>query len=906
MKRIVLLVALLVMPFHTDAAEVNLLANPDFEGNQGKDAPAGWNASGNRQIKQALQLDTGHDGKHAAHLVCSEFTGEGPDHHAMICQTGAVGVVKDHWYSLSLWSKAEGIKAGTIDVALSNTRVWQNAGLADSFAPSPAWQKFEFLFKATSGLPAEASRLQFWFKGTGDLWLDDVVLCETRVEPAWFPQVSTEGVKNFVPNSSFECGPANWGSYSWGFKTWGGNIYRLEGVIDTGTAAHGHNSLKISLDPGNSPVFNFDYYEPVSQPVRRVLVANKGWFRVVPGDKYTLSAQIKADEDGLTAQLLAMNAPERPMKKAVRVSREWKRYEYTFSPAQSFIFIAVGLDLEESGRERGAIRIDSIQLEKGDRATRYEPRSPVESFIECPGGGYVSTNPASGLSFTISAYNGGDKKAIITGDTTLTDFFERPAGTKHSELALGPGEGKSVSVTGLAAGKSGFFRVAWRAGSNSNSVRCAMIDPGLSRQEDSPFGFNHAYPWDYLVSLARQSGIVWWRDWSVKWNTVEPVKGAFDFSSADIQVRRVLEAGGEVDVLLPFPSAGWSTTAKSNELEKAAGDNSYLKARMPFAYAPADLADFGRYAAAAASHYAGVKPRGVRTFEILNEPVYTTYALSAKFGYGVPDYVKMLEIANAEIKKVRPDAMVVGGIGAHADARFTRDFVTSGGLRHADILDIHMYDAPRPAEAFDDVFGELQELMATNGVPKPVWITEWGCYADDDPPAYPFTFGDQTMSRCKWPDERAATEHIVKFAAISLSRGVTKIFVHAGTCGTINGADAGGMLFEYGGAPRKMLAGIAAFTSIVGVPEKCVARVADPDCRAVIFKIRNGHVAVAWKPANAASGRKLLKAGGGLLHDIMGNQLTGEVVLSETPVYMLGANPEDVMRGLGVPVPKVR
>jgi len=155
------------------------------------------------------------------------------------------------------------------------------------------------------------------------------------------------------------------------------------------------------------------------------------------------------------------------------------------------------------------------------------------------------------------------------------------------------------------------------------------------------------------------------------------------------------------------------------------------------------------------------------------------------------------------------------------------------------------------------------------------------------------------MSRCRWPSERAATEHIVKFAAVSFSRGVRKIFVHAGTCGVINGADAGGMLFEYGGAPRKMLPGIAAFTSAIGVPEECVGNVADADCRASVFRTKTGFAAVAWKPAHGATGRKVEKAAGVTIRDIMGNELAGQLVLSDTPVYVLGANRESVIRSLG-------
>ena len=43
------------------------------------------------------------------------------------------------------------------------------------------------------------------------------------------------------------------------------------------------------------------------------------------------------------------------------------------------------------------------------------------------------------------------------------------------------------------------------------------------------------------------------------------------------------------------------------------------------------------------------------------------------------------------------------------------------------------------------------------------------------------------MNRCRWPSERAATEHLVKFAAVTFAHGVRNIFFHAGTCDWIMG-----------------------------------------------------------------------------------------------------------------------
>jgi hypothetical protein len=946
----VLLVLVTVTPCLS--AGTNLVANCAFEQSHIKPGvPDDWSSAGDPAIKQQLALDTGRDGKPCARLTCTEFNGDGPDHHAMLCQVGKVSVRGGQWYRLTFWAKGQGIRSGAVEVALSDTSRWENAGLAEAFSPGAQWEHFDFLFRAGQDLPAAASRLQFWFKSTGTLWLADVVLAESAVGQQWFPQISTEGVKNFVPNSSFECGAANWGSFTYGLSGWVGNLYRLEGALDQDVAQHGRHSLRIALTPKTFPVYYFDYYDPVRQPVRRVLAANRAWFRVKPGEKLTLSAYLRADAEGVAAQMVVNEAPGNLLRKQVTVGKEWQRSKFAFTSTQPFLFIAIGLDLEASGRDAATLWLDSVQLERGDHATAYEPRQPVESFIETGATVNIFTNTANGLTFTLRAFNNTDRTQTVLGKLQVKDFFDRALVTEERGFEVPSRRHASVTIPRLCQGSQGFFRVTWTPRSSAippavdpaapvgtrstaslssqrnedavervptspsvpkreflpgmvseqnepvSSLRCALITPAPAELPDSPLGFNHAYPWDFLVRLAREAGILWWRDWSAKWQTVEPAKGKFDFTAADTQIQRVLNLNSEVEVLLPFPSAAWSTTARADEVARAAGRDDYLRARLPCSYAPADLNDFGAYAAEVARHYEQSRPRGVTHFQILNEPVYTDYALPQKFGYTLTDYVRLLEAGSRALHAADPQCRVVGGISTDLEAGLTRDFVTQGGLQWVDVFDLHMYDPPRPAESFEDAFRSLADLMRAHGGPKPVWITEWGCYADDDPPCLPQTVGDPTMNRCRWPSERAATEHIVKFAAVSFAHGVRKIFFHAGTCGTINGPDAGGVLFTYGGAPRKMYAGVAALNRLLGVPDQCVKTVHDNGLLAYVFRTKDRAVAIAWCEAGQSGKLKLPPAI--QAYDIMGNACSpGDFVLGQSPVYLVGNQVEAVVGSL--------
>jgi len=223
--------------------------------------------------------------------------------------------------------------------------------------------------------------------------------------------------------------------------------------------------------------------------------------------------------------------------------------------------------------------------------------------------------------------------------------------------------------------------------------------------------------------------------------------------------------------------------------------------------------------------------------------------------------------------------------------------VAQGGLQWVDVFDLHMYDPARPAESFEESFSALEELIRAHGGPKPVWITEWGCYADDDPACLPESVGDATMNRCRWPSERAATEHIVKFTAVSFAHGVRKIFFHAGTCGTINGPDAGGVLFEYGGAPRKMYAGVAALTRLLGVPDECVKTLHSDGLAAYVFRVKDRAVAVAW--CEPGRSRRLKLAPTVQAYDIMGNPLSlKDAALEASPVYLEAKQAETILGSL--------
>ena len=201
----------------------------------------------------------------------------------------------------------------------------------------------------------------------------------------------------------------------------------------------------------------FDYYQPVRDPVKRALAANRGWIKVKPGEPLTLSAYLRAESDGTVAQLAVNEAPERLQHRQVRVGPDWKRYEFTFTPSEPFLFVAVGLDLEATKRDRGVLWVDAVQLERGAKATDYHPRTSVESYVDMDVPGHI-TDAKEGASLTLLAYNDGDADRTVAGRLDVTDAFGKTVTALTPTLPVPAHASASQAFKNVARGRLGAFR----------------------------------------------------------------------------------------------------------------------------------------------------------------------------------------------------------------------------------------------------------------------------------------------------------------------------------------------------------------------------------------------------------------------------------------------------------------
>jgi len=871
----------------------NLARNPGFEADaDGDGSPDAWRTSGDsRLVQQTLTTDTGRDGGRSAHLACTSFRSGNPAAHAMLCQLD-IPVRRGVGYRLSFWAKGQGIAEQVVSVALSDTSVWAECGLQDSFVPAPQWTEFSFVFRATRDC-LTGSRLQIWFLSTGDLWLDDVVF-EEAGDALYRPGeiLAATGRRNLVPNASFECGRDGWGSAQWDRSAhWGGPLNELFGELDAQQAFDGRTGLRIELNAGNQPVSFFDYYELHRQPIWAPLAGNQGFLEVEPQQPHTLSVYLRAAADDTPALLAVREFGGGSREQEVRVGRQWQRFSLTFRPASRWCYVLAGPDLRPR-RDRPAppasatVWLDAVQLERADQPSDFQPRLPCEIGLATDhvGNVFVWDEPLQVRLDVSGEASGLPPEARV--ELRLTDFVDQEVWSRTMQPV--PAGATAIEIP-AADSRRGFLRLHARltAGETTcqRSLRLAAIP--APRGADSRFGVNHAYPWPHLLDLCRQAGLNWMRDWSLKWQDVEPEKGRVTFTEPDFQIDRPRNHGLQVLGLVPFPSSNWSSSAPDTV---RAGDR-YPENRQRVAYAPRDLAEFENFVARTVARYQG----RVQWWQVFNEPLFTDYSLPRKLGYDGTIYAKHVQAFARAARQANPHSRVLAGIGYVSEGQILEDFdkfFAAGGLAVADAIDIHHYPRIRPPEFIEGPLQQLNALMDQHGGRKPIWLTEYGYYADDDPAAVPLAHGgfDQPLA-----NELQQSEYAVRWAVVNLANGVDKIFYHAGTCDGLNQDSLQGIFFEYGGTPHKIYAAQAVLAHWLTPTAHFVRRLplAAP-VRAYLFRDGERLVCVIWADRDDAVQAIELANDKIAVGDLMGRpQTVRRLTPSGTPMYLTASGLTD-------------
>lgn len=219
------------------------------------------------------------------------------------------------------------------------------------------------------------------------------------------------------------------------------------------------------------------------------------------------------------------------------------------------------------------------------------------------------------------------------------------------------------------------------------------------------------------LDLVVETGARWVRV-DLAWTTVEPVRGAPDWTAFD----RVLDAaqvrGLDVLALVAY-APPWARPGCATHL-------------CP----PDDAADYAGFLAAAVARYG---PERVAAWELWNEPNV------AAFWAPRPDvdaYAELLTVSARAARAVRPEVVLVSGGLAPAvsdgtdvaPVDFVRELYERSALREVDAVGIHPYSATALPLAVGteqwNTFLQMQQvhaqMTAAGDADKRVWGTEYG------------------------------------------------------------------------------------------------------------------------------------------------------------------------------------
>jgi|GEM_PF-326937 len=711
-----------------------------------------------------------------------------------------------------------------------------------------------------------------------------------RIEvPRFTPRCEAVGSRNLIRNASFECGGDLWSSL--GKPTgWGGDLSGLYGVIESGGAAEGANSLRIDLGPGVTPETCFDVWPPAWERQYAPLAANVGWMTVPRGEALTLSAWMKSSIPGTKARFLfrfAKNALDAIQEASheVTLTTEWTRYSVTQPALNEDVCIALGPDMTGLPETAVSVWLDALQLETGAEASSFETREPVELGISTGRYGNVFATDEP-VSLVIRGDNRNDEDVSVQLALELEDYFGTALPTQTLQMDV-PGGGQSETRWAVSVPGRGHYRarVRWSANGReqARSFVFAVIEP--YHHDDSLFGLNHPATTVGQLRLLAQAGIRWVRNWSVNWDWVEPGPGTFTttWEAQDKQFAHMASADMKPLVVFPNPSSSWASTAPATVSHA-------LWYRL--AYAPADPALLYRFLGNAVERYRSACTH----WEFLNEPLWVPdFCLPKKGGYTVADYVRLLEGAYRAIKAADPESTVIGGIANEPDATLAEEFISAGGLEHCDILNLHPYGRKMAPEEFIKNLERIQKAVDASGKDRPIWATETAYYGVDDKPWTPWEVPpDHFSAGLLLASEREAADYIVRHALILLAHGVEKIFYHEPIEGPVNNNawDIENTFLAPEGVPKKSYVVLSALANRLGPSPRYAGRLDPAETDSIYgyaFQCGGRSVLAAWAvPVDGLTKTAtLMIPEAARACDILGNPLRAEqVVLSTSPVYL--------------------
>ncbi|MDR2072454.1 MAG: cellulase family glycosylhydrolase [Spirochaetaceae bacterium] len=197
-------------------------------------------------------------------------------------------------------------------------------------------------------------------------------------------------------------------------------------------------------------------------------------------------------------------------------------------------------------------------------------------------------------------------------------------------------------------------------------------------------------------ALLDRFGAVWIRT-TVRWASLEPEEGVWEFDRWDLYVEKAKAAGKKIIFILAFDSKWLYPDHREHR--------DLTEREIPY---------FLKYVEQMVTRYRG----RVDAFEIWNEP-------NGFFWYGSDKHFFALSAAAAKkIKELDPQVTVLAGSTFRVPRSFLIKMFNAGAFEYTDGISIHPY-ASDAAHTVRQI-RKLRKILNAVGYDKPIWITEVG------------------------------------------------------------------------------------------------------------------------------------------------------------------------------------
>ena len=868
-NKFTLTLIILVIPFFfsTDLhCKENLILNGDFSKIDSMGKPKHWGFSfGKKGSKVIYSIADGPSPKkNALKLECSLFTGG----RVILKQDNVLKVKKGRRIYISFWVKKENIQKPNINLHIMQIEPWTPLAKT-TFPASEEWRKVELVINF--GKDAEYTRFEIFFTEEGTLYLSDIIVEETDRSPLEFNAIRQNMIKrskiptekNMVINSSFETGINDWG------------VEHLDhniAEIDNTQSVHGKRSAMIDFNKDRVPYGYKEYSYVAMIKLNEIQFVTKDWIRLKEGETYTLSLFLKSNNPSQNVKIGMRYMTGQSDLKNYNVSSDWKRYSHSFKAKDTFGTIVIS---SSTSRDKGMLWIDAIQLEKGTQATEYKPRYPVEIGLMAKRKGNIYYSDEEIIIDLVKYFS--TKNINVRIHTKFLNYREEVISEKKWQLT----SDSNVIEIKAPFTKNGYYKLEALVSGKNFEYRIVMpfiiIFPYSEKYKDADakFGINHQYYSDLCLDLSKEAGVGWIRNWSLKWNDVEPEKGRFDFSRQDIFLKRAQKHNFKTLFILPDPSSSWASTAPKNLKGKRLGDT-----YVDLWYLPKDMKDYKNYVTKCVTRYKDVS----EVFEILNEP----YKAKTQKWKIEDKYEEFLNIANEAIKETKKDIKIMRcGLGYLRKDNEKNISAT----RLSDITGEHGYPTYNDTKKFIKTVQNKKNFYTKNNLKQDLWWTEYGKYSHDEP-HHRYARFDHFLAN---KDEKTASIYSLKYLTILFSHGFSKVFFHTRTWPLGVHIQPTGvyfdMLFKYDAIPMKFFPVCNAFSWLIppgsspGTPIN-----EEGPIFSYSYKNKDKKILIFWTDKkNIKLEKELIADAKNIkLYDMMGGSIAKVGHATDEPVYISG------------------